>query len=42
MGCGKSSASKLSQPGDWTVTVTALLGPGHALVLTAPIVIDAK
>ena len=33
---------ELSQPGDWTVTVTALLGHGGRLVLTAPIVIDAK
>ncbi len=33
---------KLLQPGDWTVTVTALLGPDKRIVLTAPIVIDAK
>ncbi len=33
---------ELSQPGDWTVTVSAVLGPGKRVVLTAPIVIDAK
>lgn len=33
---------KLLQPGDWTVTVNAMLGPDKRIVLTAPIVIDAK
>ena len=33
---------ELSQPGDWTVTVTATLGPGERVVLAAPIVVDAK
>jgi putative copper resistance protein D len=33
---------ELSQPGDWTVTVTAVLGQGKRLVLAAPIVIDPK
>jgi putative copper resistance protein D len=33
---------ELSQPGNWTVTVTAVLGPGKRLTLAAPIVIDAK
>jgi len=33
---------ELSQPGNWTVTVTAMLGPGNLIVLAAPIVIDAK
>ena len=33
---------ELSQPGNWTVTVSAVLGPGKRLVLAAPIVIDAK
>jgi putative copper resistance protein D len=32
----------LLQPGDWTVTVNAALGGGKHVVLTAPIVIDAK
>jgi copper resistance protein D len=32
----------LSQPGNWTVTVTAVLDQGKRLVLAAPIVIDAK
>ena len=32
----------LSQPGNWTVTIDALLGPGKRLTLAAPIVIDAK
>ena len=31
---------ELSQPGNWTVTVNALLGPGRQLELTAPIVIE--
>jgi hypothetical protein len=29
-----------SQPGDWTVTVSAALGSGKRLVLAAPIVIE--
>ncbi len=33
---------ELPQPGDWTVTVSAALGHGKRVVLTAPIVIDAK
>ncbi len=33
---------KLSQPGNWTVTINALLGSGKRLTLAAPIVIDAK
>jgi hypothetical protein len=33
---------ELSQPGNWTVTVDAVLGPGNRLVLEAPIVIDPK
>jgi hypothetical protein len=33
---------RLMQPGDWTVTVNATLGPDKHIVLTAPIVIDAK
>ena len=33
---------ELPQSGDWTVTVSAVLGPGKRLELTAPIVIDAK
>ncbi|MGB6567379.1 MAG: hypothetical protein WBF02_08725, partial [Xanthobacteraceae bacterium] len=33
---------KLLQPGDWTVTVNATLGPDKHVVLSAPIVIDAK
>jgi copper resistance protein D len=33
---------KLLQPGDWTVTVNALLGADKHIALTAPIVIDAK
>ena len=32
----------LTTPGNWTVTVEAVLGPGKRLVLTAPIVVDAK
>jgi copper resistance protein D len=32
----------LPQAGNWTITVDALLAPGKHLVLTAPIVIDAK
>ena len=32
----------LSQPGDWMVTVDALLGPDKHLVLKAPIVIDPE
>jgi putative copper resistance protein D len=31
---------ELSQPGNWTVTVDALLGPARHLVLDAPIVIE--
>jgi putative copper resistance protein D len=31
----------LSQPGNWTVTVGAVLGPHKRLVLTAPMVIEA-
>jgi copper resistance protein D len=33
---------KLSQPGNWTVTVSAVSGSGQRLVLAAPIVVDAK
>ncbi len=33
---------ELSQPGNWMVTVDAVLGPGNRLVLEAPIVIDPK
>lgn len=33
---------ELSQPGNWTVTVTAVLGPTKRLVLDAPIVIEPK
>jgi copper resistance protein D len=32
----------LSESGNWTVTVDAMVGPDKRLVLTAPIVIDAK
>jgi putative copper resistance protein D len=32
----------LSQAGNWTVTIDAVLGPGKRLMLAAPIVIDAK
>ena len=31
---------ELTQPGNWTVSVAAALGPGSRLVLTAPIVIE--
>jgi hypothetical protein len=31
---------ELSEPGNWTVTVNAVLGSGPPLVLEAPIVID--
>ncbi len=31
---------ELSQPGNWTVTVDAVLGPAKHLVLDAPIVIE--
>jgi copper resistance protein D len=33
---------ELSEPGNWTVTVNAILGSGPPLVLEAPIVIDPK
>jgi copper resistance protein D len=33
---------ELPQPGNWTVTVNAVLGAGPSLVLEAPIVIDPK
>ena len=33
---------KLSEPGNWMVTVDALLSSNRRLILTAPIVIDAK
>ena len=33
---------ELSQPGNWMVTIDAVLGPGKRLTLAAPIVIDAK
>jgi copper resistance protein D len=33
---------ELSEPGNWTVTVDALLNSNRRLMLTAPIVIDAK
>ncbi len=33
---------ELSQPGNWTVVVSAALGPSRRLVLDAPIVIEAK
>ena len=33
---------ELTQPGNWTVTVDAVLGPNKPLVLDAPIVIDAE
>jgi putative copper resistance protein D len=33
---------ELSEPGNWTVTVNAVLGPGAPLELEAPIVIDPK
>ena len=33
---------ELSQPGNWTVTVNAVLGSGPPLILEAPIVIDPK
>jgi putative copper resistance protein D len=33
---------ELSQPGNWMVTVDAVLGPGNRLVLEAPIVIEPK
>lgn len=33
---------ELAQPGNWTVTVSAVLGPGQPLMLAAPIVIDAR
>jgi hypothetical protein len=33
---------KFSEPGNWTVTVDALLNSNRRLMLTAPIVIDAK
>jgi copper resistance protein D len=33
---------ELSEPGNWTVTVNAVLGSGPPLVLEAPIVIEAK
>jgi copper resistance protein D len=33
---------ELSQPGNWTVVVTAVLGPAKRLVLDAPIVIEQK
>ncbi len=32
---------ELSQPGNWTVTVDATLGPNNHIVLSAPIVIEA-
>ena len=32
----------LSQPGNWMITIDAVLGPGKRLTLAAPIVIDAK
>jgi copper resistance protein D len=35
-------AIQLSESGNWTVTVDAVVGPGKRLDLTAPIVIDAK
>ena len=35
-------AVALSEPGNWTVTVDAVLGSGRRLQLTAPIVIDRK
>jgi hypothetical protein len=31
---------ELPEPGNWTVTVTAVINPTRTLVLTAPIVID--
>jgi putative copper resistance protein D len=33
---------ELSQPGNWTVTVDAVLGPAKHLLLAAPIVIEGK
>ena len=33
---------ELWRPGDWTVTVSATLGPGKRLVLAAPIVIEPR
>jgi hypothetical protein len=33
---------ELTKPGNWTVTVRAVLGSGSRLHLEAPIVIDAK
>ena len=33
---------ELTQPGNWTVTVSAVLGSGQHLVLAAPIVVDAQ
>jgi putative copper resistance protein D len=36
------SGISLSESGNWTVTVDAVVGPGKHLDLTAPIVIDAK
>jgi hypothetical protein len=33
---------ELSEPGNWTVTVNAVLGSGPPLILEAPIVIDPK
>jgi putative copper resistance protein D len=33
---------ELSQPGNWTVTVDAALGPGKHILLDAPIVIDPQ
>jgi len=35
-------AIELTEPGNWTVTVDAVLSSNRRLVLTAPIVIDAK
>jgi copper resistance protein D len=35
-------AIELTEPGNWSVTVDALLGPNKRLKLTAPIVIDPK
>jgi putative copper resistance protein D len=36
------SGVELSQAGNWTVTVTAVINPSRTLVLTAPIVIDPE
>jgi nitrogen fixation protein FixH len=33
---------ELAEPGNWIVTIDAVLGPGSRLRLTAPIVIDPK